>query len=84
MTDRQLSKFIATLAIIAVFLAGLFIWRSQLSELDRCLTDECRYRVQMKQHEVEIERALRDSERADREAAKTNAKLCRDWNICVK
>ena len=84
MTNKQLNKLIASIAIMLVCLAGGFAWYSQLSPLDRCLTEECRTRVVMEQHEAEIERADRDVEQANREAEKQNAKLCRDFNICVE
>jgi hypothetical protein len=84
MTDKQLHKLITSIAIIALALAGGFAWYLQLSPLDRCLSEECRTRVVMQQHQDDIDRAERDAERASREADRTNAELCRDWDICVQ
>ena len=56
MTAKQLGISVASLIITLVAIAGLFVWRSQLTPYERCLSSSCRER----EHLV-LERA-RDAE----------------------
>lgn len=74
MTPKQLGISVASLIITLVAIAGLFIWRSQLTPYERCLSPSCREREQLvleRAHDAELDEKIR---LADEKAAVAQAR----------